>query len=139
MNLTPESGPDKAALLGGAKQFSIDGMPNSDLPMPWDLLDPNWKNLPKDRQTSLMARIPLGLYVMMKVASDVAGARNNPELISRAMQAFMRELQAEKSARFYGVIRDLLTNEDVLMNYLPDSYRNEEGGAMVRKALADFL
>lgn len=139
MNLTPESGHDKAALLGGAKQFSIDGMPNSDLPMPWDLLDPNWKNLPKDRQTSLMARIPLGMYVMMKIATDIAGARNNPDLISRAMQSLMRELQAEKSARFYAVIRDALTNEDILMNYLPDSYRNEEGLSMVRKALADFL
>lgn len=139
MNLTPESSRDKAALLGGAKQFSIDGMPNSDLPMPWDLLDPDWKSLPKDRQTSLMARVPLGLYVMMKVAADVSGARSNPELISRAMQLFIRELQAERPARFYPVIRDLLTNEDMLINYLPDSYRNEEGLSMVRKALADFL
>jgi hypothetical protein len=139
MNLTPEAKQDKAALLDGAKQFSIDGIPDSNLPMPWDLLDPNWKSMPKTQQTSLMARIPLGLRVMMKITSDIAGVRNNPELISRAMQAYVRELQAEKPERFYNTIRDLLTNEDILVNYLPESHQNEEGAELVRKALADFL
>lgn len=129
MNLQPEqSAESRRALLGNATGFSVQGIADHDLVMPWEMIDPDKGDGTTVEMMTNMTRVEARYKVMRRFAMDVMAMDSEVEFDRFCAKLVIEKLQKESPHIFYAMVRGCYEQPSRLRSLIAGSKKRELTG-----------